>query len=188
MTDRVAAYVAVERELLTHRLRGLLSGAVADGDDPEEDRAEAEFDRLWKEMTAGERAELDRACDRRTSAWLEPAVSRDAGRSSGAYVLWLRALADAVEVSLPRSTRSRLAPSAGRAGRLLLGWDLLGAVPGGAVRALIDAALLLVGRTEDEVRDAGGLDFRDPDTRERLLQQAVEPSRVSETQPEPPLA
>lgn len=188
MTDLVAEYVVLEREILTHRLRVLLAGLLLPDVDPEEDRFEAAFDRLWMAMSAEQRSSLDHACDRRTSAWLEPAVGRDAPSPDVcAYVVWLRALVDAVEVSLPRSTRARVGSSPARSGRLLVAWNDVRQVPGAARAAVVDAALLLLGRTLDETRDAGGLRFVDPDTAEVLLAADVAPSGVSEP-PAPPFA
>jgi hypothetical protein len=181
VSDLVAEYVALEREILAHRLRVLLRGEALAADDPVELRIEGESDRLWRAMKPEDRRRLDAACDRPTSAWIAPPAGPEA-RGAG-LVVWIRALADAVEVSLPPATRERLAPSRARGGRLLLPWTEFEGRALAAHAVLLDAAFLLLGRSADSIGTEGGLLLVNPDTGELILSSSSMPSGVAEAPP-----
>jgi len=104
-----------------------------------------------------------------------------AGAVRAALSVWVRALPHAIEISLPPSTRSRLAPSKARGARMSVAWEDVERIPGSARAVLVDAALLLLGMSLDALREGGGLRFFDPDTAEVLRAADVMASGVAET-------
>ena len=74
MNDPVVEYMALERGLLAHRLTRELAGQPDLPEDPEEERIEREFERVWRRMTPEDRRRLRQARDMRSAPWLGAAV------------------------------------------------------------------------------------------------------------------
>ena len=186
MPDRVDEYMELEHGLLTHRLRRALAGVPTTGADPEEDRVEEQFERIWDQMTDADRARLRVA--RETRPRPTPARGGATGKlgvwaSSAArgYVIYTSALPEGVELSLPAPTPVAPRRPAAHLARMILDSAEIERFPAGARSVLVESALALLGRTIEEVAALGGLRFVDPATGEELLADHVQPSGVAET-------
>jgi hypothetical protein len=196
MGDLVGEYLDLEHDLLTRRLRRLLAGIPATQEDPEEERFEDEFERIWKAMSATQRQRLHGARDLRSAPragrvrrpGATSRVSGDAGTSDdwgagagGGYVIRTRALPEGVELSIPATTPTSLRRPSAHIARMILDAEEFERLGARARSALVDSALALLGRGLDDVREQGGLRFIDPETGEELMAAAVEPSGVAES-------
>lgn len=194
MPDAIAEYVALEQELLTRRLRRLLAGIPVAEEDPEEDRVEREFERLWDAMTTDDHQRLEVARRLRRRAPASTPTDGLAihpwdwgGHPDGGYVIRTRALPAGIELSIPETTPAWLRRPGAHITRMVLDAAGLERFGPGARGVLVDSALALLGRSLDDARSQGGLRFVDPDTGEELLAIAGVPSGVAEP-PAPPVA
>jgi len=76
MEDPVADYMDLERQLLTYRLTHELAGLPYAEDDPEEERIEGEFERVWARMTLEDRRRLRQTREMRSAPWAGAATRR----------------------------------------------------------------------------------------------------------------
>lgn len=104
-----------------------------------------------------------------------------ARRPSGPLVVWLRARAEGIELSLPSATRARLGSNLAHRMKALLPSEVVQHFPGQGPEALLQTALVLTQRNEDQIRRAGGLVFVDPTSEAEVLRwpQARSPSPES---------
>lgn len=87
-----------------------------------------------------------------------------AKRPRGPLVVWVRSRAEGIELSLPSATRARLGPNIAYRMKAIVPTEVVQHFPGSGPEALLQTALALTQRNEDQIRRAGGLLFVDPTT------------------------